>query len=453
MKHLKIGITGVRGIIGDTFTPEMVVAFSQAFGTYLDSGRILVCRDTRPSGPMVRAAVCAGLLATGCEVIDLGICPTPSLQLAVPWLGAQGGISITAGHNPMHWNALKFVQGEGLYLTAAQAEELLDVYHQAEFIKARWEQIRTQLRTAEAIPHHIECLKNAFDVAAIQSRKLRVAVDCCNGSCSFLSPRWLEALGCQVLSVNDDVAAPFPHAPEPNPQTMAQLRAVVKAGSADIGFAHDADGERLGVVTKKGEPLSKKLTLVLTAAIRLRQKKGPVVTNVSTTRAIDTVAQEQGGSVVRTPVGQAYISEAMAEHRAVLGGEGSGGVVVPEVQRTHDSAAAIGLILEYLATSGNGISTLVEQLPRYHMLKHNIPVAPHRIYSVLQRLHDETETEPGMSVDLIDGLRFSWSDGWVHIRASNTESMIRIIVEADTSSRARDLLSWSRDRLALSGGI
>jgi phosphomannomutase len=452
MRHLKIGISGVRGIVGETFTPELAVAFAQAFGTYLDSGRILICRDTRPSGPMVRAAVCAGLLAAGCEVIDLGICPTPSLQLAVPWLKAQGGISITAGHNPSHWNALKFVQADGLYLTAIQAEELLDIFHQAELSKADWKKIPTRIETAEAVPHHIECLKAAFRSEAIQSRRLRVAVDCCNGACSLLSPRWLETLGCRVLAVNDDTTTAFPHSPEPNPQTMATLRAVVKAGNADIGFAHDADGERLGVVTQRGESLSEEFTLALATAIRLQNKPGTVVTNVSTTMAIDTIARQRGGQVVRTPVGQAYISEAMIEHRAVLGGEGSGGVVVPEVQQTHDSAAAIGLILEYLAISQMGISALVEQLPHYTLFKHNVPVAPHRIYSVLQRLHDEMEAEPGVKLDLTDGLKLSWNDSWVHIRVSNTESMIRIIVEAETTPRARDLLSWSRDRLALAGG-
>lgn len=359
MKHLKIGITGVRGIVGETFTPELAVAFAQAFGSYMDSGRILVCRDTRPSGPMVRAAVCAGLLAAGCEVIDLGICPSPSLQLAVPWLEAQGGISITAGHNPGHWNALKFVRADGLYLSASQAEELLDIFHQAEFSKADWTRIPTRIASADAVPHHIESLQGAFSCEAIRARQLRVAADCCNGACSVLSPRWLEFLGCQVLAVNDDATAAFPHSPEPNRQTMAQLRAVVRAGNADIGFAHDADGERLGVVTERGEPLSEECTLSLATAIRLQNKPGTVVTNVCTTMAIETIARQYGAHVVRTPVGQAYISEAVVEHRAVLGGEGSGGVVVPEVQQTHDSAAAIGLILEHLAASRTRISDVV----------------------------------------------------------------------------------------------
>ena len=447
MKPLKIGITGVRGIVGDTFTPEVAVGFSQAFGTYLDGRRILVCRDTRASGPMVRAAVISGLLAAACEVIDLGVSPTPSLQLAVPWLEADGGIAITAGHNPSQWNALKFVRNDGLYLNPTQAEELLDIFHQGEFAKATWDQIEPAIKYQDPIDHHIQLLKNVFDVEAIKARRLKVAVDCCNGACSRLIPLWLEEIGCEVLAINDDPEAPFPHAPEPKPSTMAQLAAVVKAGRADIGFAHDADGERLGIVTELGRPLSEELTLALATRIRLEQKTGTVVTNVSTTGALEKIAAVHGGNVVRTQVGQTYISESMIELNGVLGGEGSGGVSVPELHSTHDSAAAVGLILEGLARSGQPISRFVEDLPRLTMLKHNLPVDPNRLYSVLQSFRVAVEREQFI-YDLTDGIRVVLPQGWIHVRASNTESMIRVIVEAEEASSAQDLLDWVRDRLS-----
>ncbi|HYO62766.1 MAG TPA: phosphoglucosamine mutase [Pyrinomonadaceae bacterium] len=447
MNSLKIGIGGVRGVVGESFTPELAVAFAQAFGTYLDSGRMLVCRDTRTSGPMVHASVLAGLLASGCEVVDLGVCPTPSLQLAVRRFAAEGGISITAGHNPEPWNALKFVRADGLYLNAMQADELLDLFHQAEFAKATWERIPVGVGHADAIAHHLETLSLAFDVEAVRARRLRVAVDCCNSSCSLLSPRWLAALGCEVLAVNDDPAAPFPHAPEPTRQTMAQLRAVVLAGRAHVGFAHDADGERLGLVTETGEMLSEEATLAVAAEIQLRRKTGPVVTNVSTSMAVERVAARYGASVVRTPVGQAYVSEAMIELNAVVGGEGSGGVVVPRVQWTHDSAAAVGLILEHMAQTGEPLSELAANLPRFRVLKHNLTVEPDRIHSLLQRLHDELEREK-LDYDETDGIKVAWPDGWAHVRVSNTESMIRVIAEAETEPRARELLDWARDRLA-----
>lgn len=446
MKPLKIGITGVRGIVGETFTPELAVEFAESFGTYLDRGRILVCRDTRPSGAMIRSAVLAGLLAAGCEVVDLGVCPTPSMQLAVKWLKADGGIAITAGHNPWQWNALKFVRADGLYLNPTQGEELLDIFHQGEFAKATWDTIRQVVQTADPIAEHINVLHNNFAAAAIREKKLTVAVDCCNGACSFLSPKWLATLGCEVLAVNDDPNAPFPHAPEPKPETMAQLCAVVKAGRAAIGFAHDADGERLGIVTDLGEPLSEEMTLAIAAEIRLRKKTGVIVTNVSTSGAIDMIAARHGGSVVRVPVGQAYISEGLIEHNGLLGGEGSGGITVPEVHLTHDSAAAIGLILEHLAQTGERISELVAQLPRLTTLKHNIAVEPHRLYSVLQEFRAAVEQE-GLEVDSSDGIKVTLAAGWVHVRASNTESMIRIIVEAGEKAAAQELLDWARDRI------
>ena len=446
MKPLKIGITGVRGVVGEAFTPELIVGFAQAFGTYLDGGRILVCRDTRPSGPMVRSAVLSGLLAAGCEVIDLGVCPTPTMQLATAWLGGEGGIAITAGHNPSQWNALKFVRADGLYLNPAQAEELLDIYHQGEFAKATWDRIKTGVAERDAVAHHVEVLRGAFDVEAIRSRRLRVAADCCNGACTLLVPRWLEELGCEVLAVNDDPAAPFPHNPEPRPETMAQLRAVVKAGRADIGFAHDADGERLGIVTEQGDPLSEELTLALAAETRLAQRSGAVVTNVSTSGAVDVIAARYGGTVVRTPVGQAHISEAILEHGAVLGGEGSGGIAVPEVHPTHDSAAAVGLILERLARTGERASEAVARLPKLTMVKHNIKVEPNRLYSLLQHFRTAVEQE-GVAHDLTDGIKVTLPAGWAHVRASNTESMIRVIVEAEEAAAARDLLDWARERL------
>ena len=446
MKPLKIGITGVRGIVGETFTPELAVEFAQAFGTYLDGRRILVCRDTRSSGPMIRSAVLSGLLAAGCEIVDLGICPTPSMQLAMKWLKADGGIAITAGHNPWQWNALKFVRGDGLYLNPTQAEELLDIFHQGEFLKADWKRIKQSIAYADPTPKHIEALEKAFDVDAIRKRRLVVAVDCCNGACSLLSPRWLEVLGCEVVALNNDPAAPFPHAPEPKPTTMAQLCALVKAGRADIGFAHDADGERLGIVTDLAEPLSEEMTLALATEIRLRKQSGTIVTNVSTTQAIELIASQHGGNVVRTPVGQAYISEGLLEHNGVLGGEGSGGITVPEVHLTHDSAAAIGLILEHLAQTNERVSDMVQHLPRLATLKHDLPIEPHRLYSVLQEFRAVVEQE-GVAFDSIDGIKVTLPDGWVHVRASNTQSIIRLIVEAKEKTKAAELLDWARDRI------
>jgi phosphomannomutase len=446
MDPLKIGIAGVRGVVGETLTPEVVVDFAEAFATYLDGGRVLLCRDPRPSGPMVQAAATAGLLAAGCEVVDLGVCPTPSLQLAVPWLGARGGISVTGGHNPIGWNALKFVREDGLYLNSVQAEELLDVYHQGQSLRAAWDRMPTRVEQRDAVDHHLETLVHSFDVEAVRARRLRVAVDCCNGSCAALTPRWLAALGCEILAINDDPTQPFPHVPEPSVAAAAQVRALVRAGKADLGLLHDADGERLSLVDETGHPLSEELTLALAALVALRRRTGPVVTNVSTSALVDRVAARHGVAVVRTPVGQAFISEAILEHRAVIGGEGNGAVAVPHVQPTHDSAATIGLLLECLAT-GAPLSSLVAELPALTLLKEKVPVAPSLIYSVLQDFREAVGEVPGASVDSTDGVRIAWPDGWVHVRASNTQSLVRLIAEAEGPDRCRELLEWARERL------
>jgi len=253
-------------------------------------------------------------------------------------------------------------------------------------------------------------------------------------------------MGCEVLTINDDPGSPFPHAPEPRPETAVQVRAMVKAGHADVGLLHDADGERLGLVDETGRALSEEMTLALATEIALGERVGPVVTNVSTSMAVDRIAARHGATVIRTPVGQPYISEAIVEHGAVIGGEGNGSVAVPRIQASHDSAAATGLLLCHLAATGRLMSELAESLPQLAMVKDHLPIEPSVIYTALQEFRDTVQDE-GAAVDLLDGVKVAFEDGWVHVRASNTESMIRIIVEADTAARATDLADWARERL------
>ncbi len=421
--------------------------FAEAFGSYLDGGRVLVCRDPRPSGPMVQAAVSAGCSPSGARSWTSAICPTPSLQLAVARPGARGGVSITGGHNPPEWNALKFVRGDGLYLSAIQGEELLDVFHQGAVERAPWDRLATVVREEDAIPGHLEALLSRFDVAAIRARRLRVAVDCGNGSCARLFPRWLAELGCEVLPINDDPSLPFPRLPEPSVATAGQARAIVLAGHADLGLVLDADGERLSLVDETGRALSEELTLPLAVGAALARRPGTIVTNVSTTGLVERVAARFGGTVVRTPVGQAFVSEAILEHRAVLGGEGNGGVAVPEVHATHDSAAATGLLLEHLALSGRPLSALVAELPTLVVRKLALPVPPRLLFSALQEFRESVGEVAGASVDLTDGVKIAWPDGWVHVRASNTQSLLRVIAEAESAPRAQELVDWARERV------
>ncbi len=449
MSLLKISIAGVRGVVGEALTPELLILFSQAMGSYA-TGKIAVCRDTRPSGEMALSAVLSALIAAGCRTVDLGICPTPSMQLFVRERGFSGGIAITAGHNSEDWNALKFVRPDGMYFNALQGEELLDVYHQGEFNKARWDQLFPVVQDGTAIDAHIARIVEHVDVKAIRERRFKVALDCCNGACSLASPRLLDRLGCEVFVINNDLSERLPHDPDPSGGNLSQVKALLKASGADIGFGHDTDGERLGIVTEKGEPLHQEKTLALVARVLLERKPGVVVTNFSTSRMVEDLARRFGGSVVRTPVGQAFVAEKVKELNATVGGEGSGGVVAPFVQYTNDSLAVIAVLLEYLARRRCTVSELDSELPRYVMRKQDILLEPYQIFSTLQDLRAEWEAREE-SVDFTDGIKWDWPDGWLHIRASNTESLIRVIAEARDESRATELLDTALAQMGVAG--
>lgn len=440
MKPLKLSILGVRGVVGEALTPELVVTFAQAFGTYIEGGPIFVSRDTRPSGEMIRSAVIAGLLSTGYEVVDLGVCPTPAMELAVRRHGGAGGVAITAGHNPADWNALKFVASTGRLLNSYQGEELLDVVHQAEFTRAAWDGLKPLRLEGGAIREYVDALLETVDVDAIRRRRFKVAVDCCNGACVQSTIQFLGTLGCEVLAINDEPGRPFPHDPEPTPDNMSQLRAMVKASGADIGFAQDAEGSRLGLVTEQWQALPEEHTLCVVAQAILEDGCGTVVTNLCTTRAVDDLAQRYGARVVRTKVGEPHIVEAMLFHEACLGGEGSGGIVLPRLHHTFDSTAAIGCLLSHLARTGRTLSQLAAAVPRYSMLKERIPCPPERAPAVMARLRDMVEEHPEVGkVDLTDGIRVERGTAWVHIRPSMTEPVLRIIAEAESPEDARAL--------------
>jgi len=442
MRSLKISISGIRGIVGETLDPRLVTNFAQAFGTLVGPSTVLISRDTRPSGQMVTSCVAAGLLATGCQVVDLGICPTAALQWAVKSTEAVGGIAVTAGHNAMDWNALKFIRGDGLYLNPNQGEELLNILHQGEFTKADHRHVRPMVAaTEDMVRHHLKTLLTHIEAGVIARAGLKVAVDCCNGACSRFSPGFIEEIGCEVVPINTDIGQPFPHEPAPGPNNLGQLRALAAAARADVGFAHDADGDRLGIVTEDGEAPGEEVTLCLAAESVLRRgDPGPVVTNVSTTRAVDKVAERHGRSVIRVRVGQAFVAEAAQTNEAAVAGEGSGGVMFPRINCAHDSIAAMAHIIELMARSGKSVGALVRELPRFDMAKLTIPCPPERVSGVIETIRREAEEGTfGGEIDMEDGVKVSDADSWVHVRASMTEPLIRVISEATTKEAADDL--------------
>ncbi len=433
MRELKIGIAGVRGVVGDALTPQLIVNFASAFGTWCDGGIVVVGRDTRRSSPMLAAAVTAGLVSTGCQVIDLGVSPSPLISFSVRELGACGGISITGSHNDAKWNALKFMDSNGALLNALKIEELLNIFHASTFLLASWDRVRPLAGNATLPDRYVEHLLAAVDADLIRSKRFRVVVDFCNGSCAEMTSRLLDALGCQLLPINEAPSGEFAHSPAPNTGTMSELARRVPALEAHLGAAMNIDGNRIGFVTAEGTPLLEEYALPLVARAHLKQHPGKIVTDLSSSRMIERVAAEYGQKVLRTSVGESHVIDRGLSEGAVLAGEGSGSVAVLPTTTTFDALQTLGIVLQHIAASGESLRALAERLPRCYMRKNLLRCPPDEIHRLLEQFRSRyADLEP----DYQDGVRVSWPDAWLHVRASNTESVLRIIVEAETAARA-----------------
>jgi len=433
MRQLKIGTSSVRGVVGSSITPELIVDFACAFGTSCDDGAVVIGRDTRQSSGMLRAAVLSSLLSCGCEVIDLGVCPTPMISFAVRELQAAGGLSITGSHNDGSWNALKFIGADGALLNAVNTEEVLDIYHAAEFTRVPWDGLRPWTTAPEMLDRYIAHLLAALDVARIRERRFRVAMDFCNGTGAPVASRLLEALGCTLIPLNEEPGSQFAHPPAPSPANMRQLATLMRYVDAHVGAALNIDGDRVGFVTAAGQPLSEEYTFPMVAGYLLSRQPGPVVTNLSTSRMIDAVAQAYDQPVIRTMIGEGFVvDKALAEH-AIVGGEGSGGVAILPAATTFDGFLVLGTVLEAMAATGATLQELSDRLPRCYMRKGTLACPPEVSYAVLERLRDAF---PDGTVDRTEGVRVVWPDAWLHLRASNTEPLLRLVLEADDPARA-----------------
>lgn len=441
---LKISISGVRGVIGASLTPSLLTRFAEAFGTYNGGGTIILGRDTRTSGEMVRQAVIAGLLSSGCRVIDLDICPVPTVQLLVRQQKARGGICITASHNPAEWNALKFINADGLFLSSSQARELLDIYHQGDYNKVRGQEMRTVELLDGAIDRHIEAIISKTGRLP-GHRKLRVALDSCNGAASILAPKLIEALGAEVVAINTTPDGKFPRGAEPTAENISALCQLVKDSSADVGFAQDMDADRLAVVDETGTPIGEDYTLVLAANYVLSRQAGPLVANLSTTSALDEVALRYKVPLYRSKIGEANVTELMQKTSAVIGGEGNGGVIYPAINFCRDSQVGIALILHLLAETDLRLSGILGQFPRLHMLKEKLECPSGKIATVLRLIR---ATFADRQIDLTDGVKVTLENGWLHVRGSNTEPIIRLVAEAKTAEEARAIVSTVYDKVA-----
>jgi phosphomannomutase len=434
---LKISISGVRGVIGESLTPSLLTRFSQAFGTYVGPGTIVIGRDPRRSGEMVRQAVIAGLLSSGCRVVDVGMCPVPTIQLLVRHLRALGGVAITASHNPAEWNALKFIGADGLFLSGDNAREMLDIYHQGEYTKVTG----TEMRGMESLPGatdlHIETILGVLGQLPPDGRKPRVVLDACNGAGSVVGPRLLEALGAEVITINVNPDGTFPRPAEPVPENLGALSAAVKEHRADIGFAQDMDADRLAIVSEQGIPIGEDYTLVLAALRVLNHERGPVVANLSSTSVLQSVATKFDCPLFLTKIGEVNVTQEMEKQKAVIGGEGNGGVIYPRINFARDSLVGMGLVLHLLAETGQTVTQLVDSLPRFSILKEKLPCPSHKISTLLRMLRGEYSS---YSMDVRDGVKVMLPNAWFLVRGSNTEPIIRVIAEAQTEKEGRRVI-------------
>jgi phosphomannomutase len=416
---------------------------ARAFAKYRNGGTIIVGTDTRSSRALLKEAVIGGLSSSGCNIFDAGIIPTPTLSVLVREFKADGGIMISASHNPEPQNGLKFINERGLFLNQEATDLLRSIFTEGQFISA-----------GPTIPKlleypfgpHLSKVLGCVDVSAIAKRSFVVALDSVNGAGSLITQRLLKDLGCRVLPLYCDPEAGFPRAKlEPTPDALGDICEYIKRKKADIGFVQDPDADRLAIVSEKGVPLGEEYTLALAVAHVLKNKKDPrynnvIATNLSTTQAIDDIARTRGAEVVRTKIGEINVAEEMIRRNAIIGGEGNGGVIYPPVGHSRDSLIAIALLLEFMALSGKVVSELREmEASHYDMIKTKI--ACHSKDEQDRIIKKALELAAGKKHDTTDGVKIFFSgNSWIHVRASNTEHAVRVIVEARDLLTAENLL-------------
>lgn len=440
------GVSGVRGIVGEGLSPEILLRYAAAFAGYLPPGPIVFGRDSRPTGPVLRHAVLGALLGAGREVYDLGIVPTPTVQLEVERRHAAGGIALTASHNPIEWNALKFVGGDGRFLSPTAAAEFLSRVD-GPLPSARWDALGEYHEVADAVRHHVDLILalDEVDVDAVCARKPRVILDAVHGAGGAIGRELLERLGCDTTILFEEPTGRFPRVPEPRAENLGALCEAVREQGADLGLAFDPDVDRLSLVDENGTAVGEELTLALAADHVLALRPGPVVTNLSTSARLEAVAERHGQTVTRTPVGEANVVAGIVARDARIGGEGNGGVILPALHLGRDAPVGVALVLSGLARRGGGLAAWVGTLPAMVMEKVQVELRGdpdlHRVAEAVQSVL------PGAEKDERDGLRMSQGSRWVHLRKSGTEPIIRIIAEAPTGEEARGLVQAAQSAL------
>jgi len=443
-------ISGIRGTIGgiagNGLTPIDIVKFTAAYGSWVitktNIRKIVLGRDARISGEMVNNLVIGTLQGLGIEVIDLGLSTTPTVEIAVPMEHAGGGIILTASHNPKQWNALKLLNDKGEFISDAEGKEVLDLAERADFSFAEVGQLGNVVKDDTYLQKHIDAILALplVDVELIRNANFKIAIDCVNSTGGIFVPALLKALGVKVI--HELYCTPdghFPHNPEPLPENLTEIAKVVQSKNADLGIVVDPDVDRLCFVCEDGSMFGEEYTLVAVADYVLQNTPGNTVSNLSSTRALRDVTEKAGGEYNAAAVGEVNVVNKMKETNAVIGGEGNGGIIYPELHYGRDALVGIALFLTHLAKFGKSISLLRSSYPNYHISKNKITLTPEMdIDALLLKVQEQYKTQPNST---IDGLKIEFDNEWVHLRRSNTEPIIRIYSEAQNETVAEGLAS------------
>ena len=451
---LMVSVSGIRGRVGEALTPDVVARYAAAFGAWAVSASasrtVVLGRDSRVSGPMFHRIAMGALQSVGCTVMDIGLTTTPTCQLAVEHHHAAGGLMLSASHNPIEWNALKFIGPTGLFLEAAEGAAMRGLVDSG-IPYVTWDTLGVVERDDRAVLRHIECVLSLpfVDVEALKRRRFKVALDCCRGAGAVIMPALLDRLGCVVSTINAEPDGRFPRSPEPVAENLGELERFVQETGADVGFAVDPDVDRLAIVSNDARAIGEDYTLALATRLVLRYRRGPVVTNLSTSRVVEDAAVAGGGTLVRAPVGEVNVAVKMRETGAVVGGEGNGGVILPEVHLGRDAPVGAALVLQLMLEEARPLASIVDDLPRYAIVKDKLVRPKASLETVYGAL---CAAFPDAEADTQDGLRLSWKDRWVHVRPSGTEPIVRVIAEAPTAAEARDLVRQARAPVDALGG-
>lgn len=428
-------VSGIRGIVGPAFSPSLIVNYVNAFIQLTGAEKVVIGRDTRSTGPMIESLVASACSASGAEAVMLGIASTPTVEMEVISSKAGGGIIITASHNPIEWNALKFLTHEGIFLDEPQVKALFELVDNNRFDWKDWSRVRPVVQRSGADERHIEAVLALpfINPERIRAMKFRIAYDAVNGAGSLIVPRLLKALGCEIEAINVEPNGIFPHGAEPTPENLGQLEELVARKKCHAGFATDPDADRCAIVSDQGKAIGEEYTLALATMLALEHKKGPVAVNLSTSRMVEDIAASHGVPVLRTKVGEINVTVGMRGNGSVIGGEGNGGVISPDLHYGRDGILAVAMTLQLMAERKKPLSEIVAEIPSYHIEKQKYSVAGKKLEVIIGRLLAKF---PDAKSDQQDGIRFDWNRSWVHLRASNTEPVVRVIAEAPERAQA-----------------